>query len=139
MKTRGNGKGRAAPAARGGRVGRGRPQNDADEARDDVRAEINDISAALDSDGASAGAAPPRPPRLPDALLARRLDKEKADKERAIKENELLQNKLNDMQAELELAKANVGAVIQVQNPATPSASKVLLNLLFWFRQSACV
>jgi len=88
---RGNGKTRASPVTRGG--ARARPLNDADEARDDVRAEINDISAALDGDGASAGATPPRPPRLPDALLERRLDKEKADKERAIRENELLKKK----------------------------------------------
>ena len=58
---------------------------------------------------------------MPDGLLQRRLAKEKADKEKAnaekeqaLQEKELLQKKLKDMAAELQLAKTNVGDVVQV-------------------------
>ena len=103
---------RGAPrggAKRGGAAGRAPPRNDADEAIDDARAEIEDTTAVLDagaSAGESAGAAAGE---LPPALLKRRLDKAEADADKAIKEKEIMQEKMDEMRAELELAKSNVG------------------------------
>jgi hypothetical protein len=88
----------------------------------DAAAELNDTTAALDGDGESAG------PTVPSAVLQRRLDKarqekeaEKADKEKLIKEKELLQKQMDEMKAQMELTKANVGDVVSV----TPHARKV--------------
>jgi hypothetical protein len=122
---------RGAPrggAKRGGAAGRAPPRNDADEAIDDARAEIEDTTAVLDagaSAGESAGAAAGE---LPPALLKRRLDKAKADADKAIKEKELMQKKMDEMRAELELAKSNVGDTVQVaDNPVSTPAPKVCL------------
>lgn len=103
--------------------------NDAIEAFEDAQAEVNDTAAALDGAGKSAGEPAPRP-QLPDGLLQRRLENQIAEKEKAIKENELLQKRLNEMQAELELAKANVGDVVCVKNPTTPASNKVCFKPL---------
>ena len=115
-------------AKRGGAAGRAPPRNDADEAIDDARAEIEDTTAVLDagaSAGESAGAAAGE---LPPALLKRRLDKAKADADKAIKEKEVMQKKLDEMRAELALAKSNVGDVVQVaENPVATPARKVCL------------
>ena len=103
-------------AKKGGAAGRAPPRNDADEAIDDARAEIDDTTAVLDagaSAGESSGAAAGE---LPPALLKRRLDKATANSsaiaDKAIKEKEVMQKKMDEMQAELELAKANVGDVL---------------------------
>ena len=123
---------RGGGAKRGGAAGRAPPRNDADEAIDDARAEIEDTTAVLDagaSSGESAGAAAGE---LPPALLKRRLDKAKADADKAIKENlkELMQKKMDEMRAELELAKSNVGDTVQVaDNPVSTPAPKVCLDL----------
>ena len=60
------------------RASSGRARSDAEEAMADSQAELNDISAALNTSDKPAGesAGEGRPP-LPDALLQRRLDKEK--------------------------------------------------------------
>ena len=99
-------------------------RNDADEALADANAELVDTAASLGGESARTS--------LPDGLLQRRLAKEKADKEKAnaekekaLQEKELLQKKLKDMEAELQLAKTNVGDVVQV----TP-AHKVCLECL---------
>ena len=77
------------------------------------------------SAGESAGAAAGE---LPPALLKRRLDKAKADADKAIKEKELMQKKMDEMRAELELAKSNVGDTVQVaDNPVSTPAPKVCL------------
>ena len=120
-------KGRAGKAAApSGR--RGRAQNDAEEAMQDAQAELNDTTAALDGVGESAA------PALPSALLQRRLDKEKqdkavvtADKEKLIKEKELLQKEMDEMKAQLALAKANVGDVVSVTPPARKVCWKAYL------------
>ena len=85
-------------AASGRRAGsRQTARTDADEAMEDALAEINDVSAALRTPSAAAGesASQPEHPALPEALLQRRLAKEKSEnlKEPAIKEKELLQKK----------------------------------------------
>ncbi len=82
---------RTARSARGGgtqkRRGAGRApaRNDADEAMEDLHAEIADTAAALDagtSAGESSGVSKHR--ALPPALLQRRLDKAKSDAESSI-------------------------------------------------------
>jgi hypothetical protein len=119
---------RGGAAKRGGAAGRAQAQNDADEAMADVRAEIADTAAVLDagqSAGESSGAAAGE---LPPALLKRRLDKATAIADKAIKEKEVMQKKMDEMQAELELAKSNVGDVLVAHNPvATPARNKVCL------------
>ena len=117
-------------AKRGATASCAQAQNDADEAMADARAEIADTAAVLDA-GESAGessGAPAReiPSAIPSAVLQRRLDKAKSVTESAIKEKEALQKKLDEMRAELELAKSNVGDVLVAHNPvATPSGNKV--------------
>lgn len=125
------------PNTRGGTgsARRGKDQavrTDADEAMEDAQAEINDVSAALRTPSAAAGesASQPERPALPEALLQRRLEKEKSEKEKAIKEKETLQKKMDEMQAQLDLAHAKVGAVVSVDSTITPSAGKVRLKLL---------
>jgi hypothetical protein len=120
---RGGGK-RGAPAGRAPATA----HNDADEAMDDARAEIEDTSAALDA-GASVGESSGAPAReILNVVLQRRLDKAKSVAESAIKEKEAMQKKMDEMQAELELAKSNVGDTVQVaDNPVSTPARKVCL------------
>ena len=108
----------------------GRPATDADEAMEDARAEVEDVAAAVET-GESSGESS----QLPPALLQRRLDKakaeadkEKSDADKAIKQKEAMQKQMDDLQAELVLAKSNVGDVVQVaENSAATPARKVLL------------
>jgi hypothetical protein len=118
--------GKVTKAARGRAARTSTVRNDAEEALADANAEIVDTAAALGGEGESARGS------LPDGLLQRRLAREKAEKEKAnadkeqvLKEKELLQKQLNDMAAELKLAKTKVGDVVQV----TP-ARKVCLDSL---------
>ena len=124
-------RGNRGGAKRGGAAGRAHAQNDADEAIADARAEIDDTTALLDageSAGESSGAPASGAPDIPSALLQRRLEKAKSLTDSAIKEKEALQKKLDEMRAELELAKSNVGDVLVAHNPvATPSSNKVCL------------
>ncbi len=123
------------PNAKGkGRAGaekRRAVRSDADEALEDSQAEVNDVSAVLSSPAAAAGesAGPPKSAGPPDGLLERRLAKEKTEKEKAIKEKEIMQKRMDEMQAQLELAQAKVGDVVSVESPITPSAGKVRLKL----------
>ncbi len=115
-------------AGSGRRVGGARAaRTDADEAMEDARAEVNDVSAALSTPAAAAGesAGPLERHSLPEPLLQRRLDKERLAKETAIKEKEILQKKMDEMQAQLDLAHSKVGHVVSVDSPITPSAGKV--------------
>ena len=111
-------------------------RTDADEAMEDSQAEVNDVSAVLSSPAAAAGesAGPPKsagpPPVLPPALMELRFAKERTEKEKAIKEKEIMQKKMDEMQAQLELANAKVGEVVSVESPITPSAGKVRLKLI---------
>ena len=107
-------------------------RTDADEAMEDSQAEVNDVSAVLSSPAAAAGesAGPPKSAGPPPALLERRLAKEKTEKEKAIKEKEIMQKKMDEMQAQLELANAKVGEVVSAESPITPSAGKERLKLL---------
>ncbi len=120
-----NAKGRAGADKR-------RARSDADEALEDSLAEVNDVSAVLSSPAAAAGESAGRPERAPppDGLMQRRLEKERTEKEKAIKEKEIMQKKMDEMQAQLELANAKVGAVVSVESPITPSAGKVRLKLI---------
>ena len=128
-------KGARGDAKRSAPTGRAPAQahNDADEAMEDARAEtrIDDTTAALDageSAGESSGAAEPA---LPPALLQRRLDKARSVAEPAIKEKEAMQNKMDEMKAELELAKSNLGDTVQVAHiiPFLPPPARYV-----WFR-----
>ena len=56
--------------------------------------------------------------------------KERTEKEKAIKEKEIMQKKMDEMQAQLELAHSKVGEVVSVESPITPSAGKVRLKLI---------
>jgi hypothetical protein len=90
-------RGKVTTAKRAG----GRARSDAEEAMDDSQAELNDISAALNTSDKPAGeSAGEGRPHLPDGLLQRRIEKEKTEKEQAIKEKELLEKQLDDMRAE---------------------------------------
>ena len=124
MPPKANAKGRAGADKR-------RARSDADEALEDSLAEVNDVSAVLSSPAAAAGesAGPPKSAGPPDGLLERRLAKEKTEKEKAIKEKEIMQKRMDEMQAQLELAQAKVGDVVSVESPITPSAGKVRLKL----------
>ena len=120
-------------SASGRRAGsRQTARTDADEAMADAQAEIDDVSAALRTPSAAAGesASQPERPALPEALLQRRVDKEKKEKEQAIKEKEIMQKKMDEMQAQLDLAHSKVGDVVSVDSPITPSAGKIRLKLL---------
>ena len=125
------------PYARGeagaGRRGSGHAaRTDADEAMEDTQAELNDISAVLNTPEAAAGesAGGRERPSLPEPLLHHRLDKARLEKEKAIKEIETMQKRMDEMQAQLDLAHSKVGDVVSVASPITPSASKVRLKLL---------
>ena len=128
MPPKANGKGGAGA----GNLKRRAVRSDADEALEDAQAEVNDVSAVLSSPAAAAGesAGPPKSAGPPDGLLERRLAKERTEKEKAIKEKEIMQKKMDDMQAQLELAHAKVGEVVSVESPITPSAGKVRLKLI---------
>ena len=125
-----------ANAKGGAGAGKRRARSDADEALEDSLAEVNDVSAVLSSPAAAAGesAGPPKsagpPPVLPPALMELRLAKATTEKEKAIKEKEIMQKKMDEMQAQLELAHAKVGEVVSVESPITPSAGKVRLKLV---------
>ncbi len=125
MPPKANAKGRAGADKR-------RARSDADEALEDSLAEVNDVSAVLSSPAAAAGesAGPPKSAGPPDGLLERRLAKEKTEKEKAIKEKEIMQKRMDEMQAQLELAHSKVGEVVSVESPITPSAGKVRLKLV---------
>ena len=108
----------------------GRPaRTDAEEAMEDARAEVNDVSAALSTPAGAAAAGesagPPEPHTLPDGLLQRRLEKASKEKEAAIKEKEIMQKKMDEMKAQLDLAHSKVGDAVSVDSPITPSAGKV--------------
>jgi hypothetical protein len=105
---------------------------DADEAMEDSQAEVNDVSAVLSTPAAAAGESTGRQerPSLPEPLLQRRLDKERTKKEKAIKEKEIMQKKMDEMQAQLDLAHSKVGEVVSFESPITPSAGKVRLKLV---------
>ena len=108
----------ARPRKIGG-AGRAPVHNDAEEAMEDTQAEI--MIRLLRSMLI-------RVPANPQVLLQRRLDKAKLEAETAIKEKETMQKKLDALQAELELAKSNVGDVVQIaQNPLSTPARKVCL------------
>jgi len=116
------GGGKAGKSGGGASGTKGGRRTDAEDAMEDAVAEVADLNAALDGDE-QAGAA-----SLQDELLQRRLDKKTAEKEKetaarekAIKEKELLQKQLDEANAALELAKANVGYIM----PITPSSCKV--------------
>ena len=125
MPPKANAKGRAGADKR-------RARSDADEALEDSQAEVNDVSAVLSSPAAAAGesAGPPKSAGPPDGLLERRLAKATTEKENAIKEKEIMQKKMDEMQAQLELAHSKVGDVVSVESPITPSAGKVRLKLV---------
>jgi hypothetical protein len=125
MPPKANAKGRAGADKR-------RARSDADEALEDSLAEVNDVSAVLSSPAAAAGesAGPPKSAGPPDGLLERRLTKATTEKEKAIKEKEIMQKRMDEMQAQLELAHAKVGEVVSVESPITPSAGKVRLKLI---------
>jgi len=125
MPPKANAKGRAGADKR-------RARSDADEALEDSLAEVNDVSAVLSSPAAAAGESTGRleRPSLPEPLLQRRLDKERTEKEKAIKEKEIMQKRMDEMQAQLELAHSKVGDVVSVESPITPSAGKVRLKLI---------
>ena len=120
-----NGKGK------GGAGGKRRAvvRSDAEEALEDSQAEVNDVSAVLSSPAAAAGESEGRHSAA-DGVLERRWEKERTEKEKAIKEKEIMQKKMDEMQAQLELANAKVGAVVSVESPITPSACKVRLKLV---------
>jgi hypothetical protein len=107
------GKGKSALATRGGR----RSQTDAEESMADCVAEVDDVTAGLDAEEGEALQAFPATAPIPETALLLRLDKSKKAEAAAIKEKELIQKRLSDVEAQLELAKANVGDVVQLQSP----------------------
>jgi hypothetical protein len=120
------GKGKSAPATRGGR----RSQTDVEESMADCIAEANDVTAGLDAEEGEALPAVPATAPIPETVLRLRLDKSKKAEAVAIKEKELMQKRLSDVKTQLELAKANVGDVVQLQSPLAQSAAKVLKRFL---------
>jgi hypothetical protein len=125
-KAKGGGAGRGRGG--GGGAGRAAPRDDAAEASADALAELEDTEAVLNSTVVARA-----PATLPDGLWQRRVDKEKLEKEKekqekdkAIREKELLQKKMDEMAAELALAKSNVGDVVSVVHAP---AAKVDLNV----------
>ena len=91
-------------------------------------AEVNDVTAGLDAEEGEALPAVPATAPIPKTVLRLRLDKSKKAEATAIKEKELMQKRLSDVGAQLELAKANVGDVVQVQSPAA-KVLKVILTI----------
>jgi hypothetical protein len=117
---------KSGPATRGG----GRAQTDIEEGIADCIAEVDDVTAGLDAKEGEALPAVPATAPIPEALLRNRLDKSKKAEATAIKEKELMQKRLSDVEAQLELAKANVDDVVQLQSPLVQSAAKVLKRSL---------
>ena len=117
-------KGRSAPATRGGR----RAQTDVEESMADCIAEVDDVTAGLDAEEGEALPAVPATAPIPETVLRLRLDKSKKAEAAAIKEKELMQKRLSDVEAQLELAKANVGDVVQLQSPAAKILKRPLDN-----------
>ena len=110
MARRGSGSGKGRGAAT-------RAVTDAEEAMNDARAEIADVADAVETgepSGGRGGKASSVRPELPAGLLQRRLDAAKSDAEKAIKEKEAMQKQMDDMQAELVLAKANVAMLCRL-------------------------
>jgi hypothetical protein len=93
---------------------------------------IHNLKNRQNCTSAAAGESTGRPerPSLPEPLLQRRLEKERTEKEKAIKEKEIMQKKMDEMQAQLDLAHSKVGEVVSVESPITPSAGKVRLKLI---------
>jgi hypothetical protein len=64
-------------------------------------------------------------------VLQHRLDKARSVADLAIKEKEVMQKKMDEMQAELELAKSNLGDTVHsvqvAHNPVSTPARKVCL------------
>jgi hypothetical protein len=89
------GKGRSAPATRGGR----RAQTDVEESMADCIAEVDDVTAGLDAEEGEALPAVPAAAPIPENLLRLRLDKSKISEATAIKEKELMQKRLSDVEA----------------------------------------
>jgi hypothetical protein len=95
----------------------------------DCIAEVDDVTAGLDAEEREALPAVPATAPIPETVLRLMLDKSKkaeAAEPAVIKEKELMQKRLSDVEAQLELAKANVGEVVQLQSPLVQSAAKVL-------------
>ena len=118
--------------AKGGKRASNRARTDAEEAVDDSQAELDDITAALNTSEKPAGESTgegSRPP-LPDGLLQRRYEKEKNEKEQAIKEKDLMQKQLDDMRAKWQSELANNVKVGDVVELSTPGSSKVRSKLL---------
>jgi hypothetical protein len=113
-------KGAGRPSTRGG----GRAQTDVEESMADCIAGVDDVTAGLD---AALPAVPATAP-IPEGLLRKRLDKSQKAEATAIKEKELMQKRLSDVEAQLELAKANVGDVVQLQSPAAKVLKRSLDN-----------
>jgi hypothetical protein len=95
----------------------------------DCIAEVDDVTAGPDAEERDAPLAVPATESIPEKVLRLRLDKSKKAEAAAIKEKELMQKRLSDVEAQLELAKANVGYVVQLQSPSTQSAAKVNCEL----------
>jgi hypothetical protein len=118
---RGSGSGCRAPKAR----------SDANEALNNALAEVEDTVVALEAEGSAgaSGGVPAAAPPLPAALLERRYNKEKAEKENANKEKELFHKQWDGIRAQLELAKANPGDVVQITCPNTSAPRKVCFKV----------
>ena len=117
-------KGSGRPATRGGR----RAQTDVEESMADCIAEVDDVTAGLDA----ALPAEPATAPIPETVLRLRLDKSKKAEATAIKEKELMQKRLSDVEAQLELAKANVGPLLATlcnYKVQQPRYSKDLLTI----------
>jgi hypothetical protein len=112
------------------RVAKG-AQTDADESMADCIAEVDDVTAGLDTEERDALPAVPATAPIAETVLRLRLrlDKSKKAEAAAIKEKEQMQTRLSDVEAQLELAKANVGDVVQLQSPLAQSAAKVNCEL----------
>ena len=117
--------------ARGRSTARGkRAQTDVEESMADCIAEVDDVTSGLDAEEGEALPAVPAAAPIPENLLWLRLDKSKIAEATVEKEKELLQKRLSNVEAQLELAKANVGDVVQLQSPIVQSAAKVLKRFL---------
>jgi type II secretory pathway component HofQ len=123
MTKRGRGSGRRSAQA----------TDDAEEAMEDARAEVADVSAALETGESSAAAAGAPAPGATAAVMQRQshkakaaADKAKSDADKAIKEKEAMQKEMDEMRAALQLAKSKVGDTVQVaDNPVSTPARKV--------------
>ena len=118
-----------AKPARGRSTARGkRAQTDVEESMADCIAEVDDVTAGLDAEEGEALPAAPATALIPESVLRHRLDKSKKAEATAIKEKELMQKRLSDVEAQLELAKANVGDVVQLQSPSAKVLKRPLDN-----------